>query len=134
MAGVAIYLDTSALAKLVVSEPESAPLRHWLREHGPVPLVTNSIGVVELRRLAARINQEALSTAVRLLARISVVSLTADALTLAAEIPPPEVRSLDALHIASAALLSDLQTVVTYDVRMGTAAITYGLLVAAPGR
>jgi predicted nucleic acid-binding protein len=105
-----------------------------LREHEPVPLVTNSIGVVELRRLAARINQEALSTAVRLLARISVVSLTADALTLAAEIPPPEVRTLDALHIASAALLSDLQTVVTYDVRMGTAAIAYGLPVAAPGQ
>ena len=129
-----IYLDTSALAKLVVTEAESPHLRRWLGERRSVPLVTNSIGVVELRRLAARINQEALSTVVRLLARISVVSLTADALTLAAEIPPPEVRSLDALHIASAALLSDLQTVVTYDVRMGTAAITYGLLVAAPGR
>ena len=58
---------------------------------GPVPLVTNSIGVVELRRLAARISQEALSTAVRLVARISVVGVTPDALTLAAEIPPPEV-------------------------------------------
>jgi uncharacterized protein len=131
---VTLYLDTSALAKLVVSEPESVHLRHWLREHGSVPLVTNSIGVVELRRLAARISQEALSTAVRLLARISVVGLTADALTLAAEIPSPEVRTLDALHIASAALLSDLQSVVTYDVRMGTAAIAYGLPVAAPGR
>jgi predicted nucleic acid-binding protein len=131
---VAIYLDTSALAKLVVSEPESAHLRQWLGERGPVPLVTNSIGVVELRRLAARISQEALSTAVRLVARISVVGVTPEALTLAAEIPPTEVRTLDALHTASAALLSDLQSVVTYDARMGTAAMAYGLPVAAPGR
>lgn len=134
MAGVTIYLDTSALAKLVVSEPESTDLRQWLRERTSVPLVTNSIGVVELRRLAARINQEALSTAVRLLARIGVIGMTPDALTLAAEIPPPEVRTLDALHIASAALLSDLQAVVTYDQRMATAAIAYGLPVAAPGQ
>jgi len=130
---VTIYLDTSALAKLVVSEPESAPLRHWLREQGPVPLVTNSIGVVELRRLAARINQQTLSTAVRLLARISVVDLTPDALTLAAEIPPPEVRTLDALHVASAALVSDLDFVVTYDGRMVTAATAFGLPVVTPG-
>jgi predicted nucleic acid-binding protein len=134
MAGVTIYLDTSALAKLAVSEPESTHLRQWLRERTSVPLVTNSIGVVELRRLAARINQEALSTAVRLLARIGVIGMTPDALTLAAEIPPPEVRILDALHIASAALLSDLQAVVTYDQRMATAAIAFGLPVAAPGQ
>ena len=131
---MAIYLDTSALAKLVVSEPESAHLRQWLRERRSVPLITNSIGVVELRRLAARISQEALSTVVRLVARISVVGVTPDALALAAEIPRPEVRTLDALHIASAALLSDLQSVVTYDARMGTAAIAYGLQVATPGR
>ncbi len=129
-----IYLDTSALAKLVVSEPESAHLRQWLRERGSVPMVTNSIGVVELRRLAARVNQQVLSTAVRLLARIGVVGVTPDALALAAEIPPPEVRTLDALHIASAAMLSDLESVVTYDERMATAAIAYGLPVAAPGR
>ncbi len=90
--------------------------------------------MVELRRLAARISQEALSTAVLLLARIGVLGLTPEALALAAEIPPPEVRTLDALHIASAAQLSDLQAVVTYDLRMTAAAARYGLPVAAPGR
>ena len=129
-----VYLDTSALAKLVVAEHESPHLRRWLGERKSAPLVTNSIGVVELRRLAARVNREALSTAVRLLARISVVGLTPDALTLAAEIPPPEVRTLDALHVASAALVSDLDFVVTYDGRMVTAATAFGLPVVAPGR
>ena len=128
-----VYLDTSALAKLVVAEAESPHLRRWLGERRSVPLVTNTIGVVELRRLAARINQQTLSTAVRLLARISVVGLTPDALTLAAEIPPPEVRTLDALHIASAALVSDLDFVVTYDGRMVTAATAFGLPVVTPG-
>jgi len=130
---VTVYLDTSALAKLVVAEAESPHLRRWLGERRSVPLVTNSIGVVELRRLAARINQQTLSTAVRLLARISVVDLTPDALTLAAEIPPPEVRTLDALHVASAALVSDLDFVVTYDGRMVTAATAFGLPVVTPG-
>ena len=128
-----VYLDTSALAKLVVAEDESPHLRRWMCERRYVPLVTNSIGVVELRRLAARINQQTLSTAVRLLARISVVDLTPDALTLAAEIPPPEVRTLDALHVASAALVSDLDFVVTYDGRMVTAATAFGLPVVTPG-
>ena len=128
-----VYLDTSALAKLVVAEDESPHLRRWLGERRSVPLVTNTIGVVELRRLAARINQQTLSTAVRLLARISVVDLTPDALTLAAEIPPPEVRTLDALHVASAALVSDLDFVVTYDGRMVTAATAFGLPVVTPG-
>ena len=128
-----VYLDTSALAKLVVAEDESPHLRRWLGERRSVPLVTNRIGVAELRRLAARINQQTLSTAVRLLARISVVDLTPDALTLAAEIPPPEVRTLDALHVASAALVSDLDFVVTYDGRMVTAATAFGLPVVTPG-
>ena len=62
-----LYLDTSALAKMVVLEPESADLRQWLRDRDTASVVTNSIGVVELRRLAARISQQALSTAVLLL-------------------------------------------------------------------
>ena len=129
-----LYLDTSALAKLVVSERESPHLRHWLRKRSSAPLVTNSIGVVELRRLAARINQESLSNAVLLLARIDVLGLTPDALRLAADIPPPAVHTVDALHIASAALLTDLLCVVTYDQRMAAAAAAYGLPVAAPGQ
>lgn len=128
------YLDTSALAKLIVAEPETAALREWLSDHHDLPLVTSSIGAVELQRLAARVSQPASSAAVRLLARLDVVSLTPGALAAAAQLPPPEVRTLDALHLASAAELSDLQALVTYDHRMAAAGLAYGLPVVTPGR
>ncbi len=55
------------------------------------------------------------------------------ALAAAAHLPPPEVRTLDALHIASAAELADLESLVTYDHRMRSAAGGYGLPVESPG-
>jgi predicted nucleic acid-binding protein len=131
---VTIYLDTSALAKLVVAEQETTALRNWLGRRADQPLVTNSIGEVELQRLASRISQRALAAAVLLLARIDRMQLTPTGLATAATIPPPEVRTLDALHIASAAELTDLSAVVTYDLRMASAATGYGLTVVSPGR
>ncbi|MFN2538707.1 MAG: type II toxin-antitoxin system VapC family toxin [Mycobacteriales bacterium] len=129
---MSIYLDTSALAKLIVAEDESEPLRAWLGERRGVPLITNSIGAVELHRLAARVSQQASSAAVLLLARIDLLSLTPGALAAAAHLPPPEVRTLDALHVASAAELGDLEALVTYDGRMQAAATGYGLPVVSP--
>jgi predicted nucleic acid-binding protein len=61
------------------------------------------------------------------------LELTPIALARAAQLPPPQVRTLDALHIASASGLSDLEAIVTYDARMITAATGYGLPVASPG-
>jgi len=129
---VSIYLDTSALAKLIFNEPESEALRAWLADHR-APLITNSVGGVELQRLAARISQQVTSAAVLLLSRIDLLSLTPGALAAAAQLPPPEVRTLDALHVASAAEISDLQALVTYDRRMHSAATGYGLPVQSPG-
>ena len=126
-----IYADTSALAKLVIAEAETPALRRWISEQD-APLVTNSIGVVELRRLASRMSQQAVETATALLGRIDRLVLTPAALTLAGQLPPAEVRTLDALHIASAAELLELQVVLTYDRRMADAAIGYGLPVASP--
>ncbi len=126
-----IYADTSALAKLVVAEPETPALRDWISRQD-ARLVTNSIGVVELRRLAARVSQQALDTATLLLGRIDRVSLTPAALALAGQLPPPEVRTLDALHIASAAELLELRAVLTYDRRLADAAAGYGLPVESP--
>ena len=129
---MSIYLDTSALAKLIVVEAESGALRTWVQGHPGVPLMTNVIGAVELRRLAARIGPQATSAAVLLLARIDLLSLTPGALAAAAELPPPEVRTLDALHLASAAEVSDLGVLVTYDRRMHSAAESFGLVVQSP--
>lgn len=130
---MSIYLDTSALAKLIVAEHESEALRAWLADRQGATLITNSIGAVELHRLAARVSQQASSVAVLLLARIDLLSLTPGALASAAHLPPPEVRTIDALHIASAAELSDLEALVTYDHRMHAAALGYGLSVENPG-
>ncbi len=126
-----IYADTSALAKLMIAEAETPALRRWISEQD-APLVTNSIGVVELRRLAARISQQAVDTATTLLGRIDRLMLTPAALALAGQLPPAEVRTLDALHIASAAELLELRAVLTYDRRMAEAAAGYGLPVESP--
>lgn len=130
---MSIYLDTSALAKLVVVEAESAALRSWIGQGPSRTLVTNSIGAVELMRLTARVSQEALGVGVLLLGRIDLLELTPASLALAGRLPPPEVRTLDALHIASAAQLTDLEVLVTYDHRMATAAAGYGISVESPG-
>ena len=127
-----LYFDTSALAKLVVQEPESGFLRDWLRERPNVPIVTNVVGVVELQRLAARVSREAVSAADLLLGRIGRLELTVSSVALAGRLPPPEVRPLDALHIASAAGIADLQALVSYDHRMINAARAYGLPTAGP--
>ena len=129
---MSLYLDTSALAKLVVAEAESTTLRTWLGARPGQSLVTNIVGVVELQRLASRISSEATSAATLLLARIDQLALTPSAIAAAARLPPPEVRTLDAFHIASAAELSDLEALVTYDKRMADAALHYGLSVESP--
>ncbi len=126
-----IYADTSALAKLVVAEAETPALRAWLSEQN-ARLVTNSVGVVELRRLAARVSQQAVDTATLLLGRIDRLSLTPAALALAGQLPPAELRTLDALHLGSAAELADLQVLLSYDHRLADAAADYGLPVVAP--
>jgi predicted nucleic acid-binding protein len=130
---VTIYFDTSALAKLVRVEPETTALRTWLGERPREPWVTNIIGVVEVQRFAARVSQPALTAAMKLVARVGQLDLSPVALARAATLAPPEVRTLDALHIASALELSDLEAIVTYDLRMITASADYGLPVISPG-
>ena len=129
---MSIYLDTSALAKLVVAEAESEALRNWLGRRSGAFLVTNTIGTLELQRLSARLSQEVLGAAVMILGRIDVVELTPASLALAAQLPPTGARTMDALHVASAALLPDLEVLLTYDQRMAQAARGYGLPVESP--
>lgn len=126
-----IYADTSALAKLLIAEAETPALRDWISRQ-EAPLVTNSVGVVELRRMAARVSQQVLGAATVLLDRIDRLALTPAALALAGDLPPPEVRTLDALHIASAAELRELRALLTYDRRRAEAARHFGLPVESP--
>ncbi|MEP6814047.1 MAG: type II toxin-antitoxin system VapC family toxin [Marmoricola sp.] len=127
-----IYADTSALAKLLVAEPESEALRAWLAARPDEPFATNVVGVVELHRFAAMVGPEVDHAATMFLASVDKLPLTPTTVALAAEISPPEVRTLDALHIASAAELTELTHLVSYDHRMLEAAAAYGLPVASP--
>lgn len=86
-----------------------------------------------MHRPAARVSQPALNAALQLLARIDQLDLTPSALSVAAQLPPPDVRTRDALHIASASELIDLEAIVAYDSRMISAALGYGLPAACPG-
>lgn len=126
-----IYVDTSALLKLVVAEPETKRLRAWITRQED-RLVTNDIGVVELLRAAARVGPDVVAAARLLLPRLDRIALTPPALATAATLAPPTVRTLDALHLASAMELRDLQVIVTYDERLAEAARANGVPVVAP--
>ncbi|MFZ0158919.1 MAG: type II toxin-antitoxin system VapC family toxin [Kineosporiaceae bacterium] len=129
-----IYLDASALAKLVVEEPESVALAVWLDERGTEPLCTSLISRAELIRAARRRGPEVVPRAQSLLAECALVPLDAVSVDIAALLEPTTVRTVDALHVAAALSLgTDVGTFVSYDVRQRDAAVANGLPVAAPG-
>lgn len=128
-----IYLDTSALVKLVLDEEESADLERWL-VYSEEPITTSVIGKVELVRACRRIEPFSVATASLLLADIPLVPLSSSVLETAENISPAMVRSLDALHLASAFELGDaLTTFITYDKRLRDAARHADLPVKNPG-
>lgn len=131
-----IYLDTSALVKLVVREVESSTLLAWLRSRSDVPLVTSALGRVELMRVAVRAGDpSAIARADDLLDGLDTVRLSDVVMARAERIGPPDLRSLDAIHLASALELGpDLASVVVYDRRLATACRAVELPCKAPGR
>ena len=126
-----VYLDTSAFAKLVMTEPESAALISFLRRR---PLqVAATLLRTEVLRAAMRISQSHLARARRQLAGIAFIDLAPPLLDYAGTLSPPEVRSLDAIHVAAALTLGDdLGEFVTYDHRLADAARQWGLTVVSP--
>jgi predicted nucleic acid-binding protein len=127
-----VYLDSSALVKLVVREPESAALRRFLgRREGRV---SSALARVEVVRAVRAQGPRAVSRANDVLARVNLIRIDDDLLNDAATLDPGVLRSLDALHLASArALGPDLEGIVTYDERMASAASLLALRVFAPG-
>ena len=125
------YLDASALVKIIAPEQESHALLVWLRSRGR--LATSVIARVEVGRVLLRLNLQPTARASALLAAVDEVPLSSAIVDRAAAIMPAELRSLDAIHLASALELSaDLDVVVTYDRRMADAARNLGLRVVAP--
>jgi len=129
----AVYLDASALVKLVVREPESVALMEFLREHPD--RVSSALALAEVPRALrrARFGAAERRRAREVLARVALVDIDRRALAAAAAIEPPTVRTLDAIHLATAlALREDLAALVTYDRRLAVAAERADLPVQAP--
>jgi predicted nucleic acid-binding protein len=124
------YLDASALVKLIVDEPESSGLNRWYVE--AERLATSRVGIMETRRASAKRECDP-SHRDRILSDVEIIELDRRIAGLAADLEPALVRTLDAIHIATAmALVPDLDAFVTYDDRMAEAARALGLPVVRP--
>ena len=126
------FCDSSALVKLVVKEPESALLLQHLRGYSRV--VASELAAVEVVRAVRRRAPGSVAMARRLLRSLDLVALDSTVIERAALLKPPELRTLDALQVASALRLSPLDPVfVAYDLRATRAATHAGLRTSAPG-
>ncbi|HEU0088360.1 MAG TPA: type II toxin-antitoxin system VapC family toxin [Pseudonocardiaceae bacterium] len=127
-----IYLDTSALAKLIVREAETTALGTWLRQHVAQLWVTSIVGRVELVRVAQRFS--AADAACLLLAGLDTIPLAAYVADVAQSTGSFALRTLDAIHLASAlSVRAELTAFCCYDRRLLDAAGDAGLPVHTPG-
>ena len=128
-----IYLDTSALVKLVVAEDESHALKHFLDAHADDSLFSAALARTELIRAVSPNGAQAIAEARALLNRLDTVTLTRQLLDDAGALLPLSLRSLDAIHFAAAQRAGDsLRAVITYDARMLSAAADLGISTASP--
>ncbi len=129
---MAHYLDTSALAKLVVAEAETDALRAWLAQADREP-VSCDLTRTELARAVRRVAPDRAVLARNVLDAVTLLAVTTSTFEAAGRLEPTMLRTLDAIHIAAALELGDeLDSIVTYDERMADAARANGLPVTAP--
>lgn len=128
-----VYLDASAVAKRILEEPGWQALDRYL-EGRPVR-VASAIAAVEVRRAVARASgsPQLLDRAEQVLRRLDLVDVTRRMLDVASRLEPPVLRTLDAIHLATALELAPLDSLVTYDARLAEAARSNGIAVVAPG-
>jgi len=127
-----LYLDTSAFVKLVVDEPHSRPLRRAVEGRR---WIGSEILRVEVPRALGRLplREKTVSRAAGLLDAMMMVPVDRSALEMAARLTPRALRSLDAIHLASAMLIPGLTALLTYDDRLADAARLHGVPVHRPG-
>lgn len=129
---MAYYFDTSALVKLVVAEAETGALRVWIAAADRAPVACDLVRA-ELLRAIRRVAPDRLVDARAVLDDVTMYQLSPAIFEEAARLDPPELRSLDAIHLASALDLGDdLEGIVTYDERLAAAAAANGIRVFAP--
>jgi hypothetical protein len=131
MAEGLLYLDSSALVKLVVPEPESRALREALRSWPE--RISSVVAEIEVERVGRRLGGGAIRRARSVLARIAFLELDEEVRGRAAGLGPTELGTLDAIHLATALTLGDdLGGLCAYDTRLVDATNAAGVDVVAP--
>ena len=129
---MAHYMDTSALVKLIVDEPETGALREWLAVEAREP-VSCDLARTELLRVVRRTAPDRAVAARRLLEAVTLTQVTTAVFEQAGRLDPASLRSLDAIHLAAALDLGDdLDGLVTYDSVLARAAASAGIEITAP--
>jgi predicted nucleic acid-binding protein len=129
---MAYYVDTSALVKLVVAEAETDALRSWIADTEPA-LTASDLVRTELMRAVRRSAPDRAPNARTVLDAIILLKASTEVFDAAGRLDPDIMRSLDALHLASALELGDdLDGFITYDDRLAEAARAQGMTVIAP--
>jgi uncharacterized protein len=123
-----IYLDSSALLKLLFEESESAALAQWVSEQAGTPMVTSELAKVEVVRAARHLDADAVPAARVLMSQLDLIPLNSGLLEQAADVGEPLLRTLDAIHLASAlSIQADLTAFLAYDIRLVAAAKAAGI-------
>lgn len=127
------YLDSSAIIKLIFEEDESEALETWLRARSNMSVVTSDLSLVEVFRTCRIKSESSISAARQLFNGIDRIPITSELIELASVLNPNELRSLDAIHLASALSIGeDLEFFIVYNKRLNMAASKSGIKVFAP--
>lgn len=126
------YLDTSAAVKLLINEPESMALYHWLERRDRL-VFSSDLLRTELLRVVRRKAPERMASALAILDALILIRLPTEVFDRAGMLELAGLGSLDSLHLAAALELGDeLSGMVTYDHRLADAARSLGIEVVAP--
>lgn len=129
-----IYLEATALMKLVTAAPESPALATYLDAHTDTTWFTCAITRIDVHRASVAIHPDAVTQAHHVLAGLDMVAVTDRLLQIALDLNPQPQRTTDALHIAAALSAGPrLRTLVTYDPVLAAAAAGHGITATNPG-
>jgi predicted nucleic acid-binding protein len=124
------YVDTSAFAKLILDEPESAAMKALFAR---TPLTSSAVLVTEFLRAVRRENPDRTDDAIERLDRVATVAIERDVVMAAGLIGAGALGSLDAIHLVTALMVHPyVSPLITYDRRLAAAAEALGLEVASP--
>ncbi|NBU60749.1 MAG: PIN domain-containing protein [Actinobacteria bacterium] len=129
---MAFVVDSSAIVKLIVDEPNSQNFGNWLK-NCKSELFVSEIAHTEVARAIARVDANLHRQLKTVLERFGIIRVSSQILAIASVLAPTKLRTLDAIHLASCLILGDdLDGLVTYDDSQTDAAQQEGITVVAP--